>query len=112
MPTTDTAAVVTDPLQKHPLPSPNIHPCPLYAHCIGVANRCPIPCTFERVRLTRRVRPIALSASSVPNQPASSKGTHLASFVLGDLVGGVLAALLALAIGVPRLGNVDLFSPC
>jgi hypothetical protein len=32
----------------------------------------------------------------------------LASFVLGDLVLGVLAALLALAVGVARLGNVDL----
>lgn len=32
----------------------------------------------------------------------------LASLVLGDLVLGVLAALLALAIGVSGLGNVDL----
>lgn len=32
----------------------------------------------------------------------------LASLVLGDLVLGVLAALLALAVGVSRLGNVDL----
>lgn len=32
----------------------------------------------------------------------------LASFVLGDLVLGVLAALLALAVGVAGLGNVDL----
>jgi hypothetical protein len=35
-------------------------------------------------------------------------GTHLASLVLGDLVLGVLAALLALAVGLPSLGNVDL----
>lgn len=33
----------------------------------------------------------------------------LASLVLGDLVLGVPAALLALAIGVSGLGNVDLF---
>lgn len=33
----------------------------------------------------------------------------LASLVLGDLVLGVLAALLALAVGVSGLGNVDLF---
>lgn len=32
----------------------------------------------------------------------------LASLVLGDLVLGVLAALLALAVGVSGLGNVDL----
>lgn len=32
----------------------------------------------------------------------------LASLVLGDLVLGVLAALLALAVGVTGLGNVDL----
>jgi hypothetical protein len=32
----------------------------------------------------------------------------LASLVLGDLVLGVLAALLALAVGVAGLGNVDL----
>lgn len=38
----------------------------------------------------------------------SRRQTYLASLVLGDLVGGVLAALLALAVGVPRLGNVDL----
>lgn len=34
----------------------------------------------------------------------------LASLVLGDLVLGVLAALLALAVGVSGLGNVDLCS--
>lgn len=33
----------------------------------------------------------------------------LASLVLGDLVLGVLAAVLALAVGVAGLGNVDLF---
>jgi hypothetical protein len=33
----------------------------------------------------------------------------LASLVLGDLVLGVLAALLALAVGVTGLGNVDHF---
>lgn len=32
----------------------------------------------------------------------------LASLVLGDLVLGVLAALLSLAVGVSGLGNVDL----
>jgi hypothetical protein len=36
------------------------------------------------------------------------RSTHLASLVLGDLVHGVLAALLALAVGLPSLGNVDL----
>lgn len=37
----------------------------------------------------------------------------LASLVLGDLVLGVLAALLALAVGVSGLGNVDLIAvPC
>jgi hypothetical protein len=35
----------------------------------------------------------------------------LASLVLGDLVLGVLAALLALAVGVTGLGNVDLLQP-
>jgi hypothetical protein len=35
----------------------------------------------------------------------------LASLVLGDLVLGVLAALLALAVGVSGLGNVDLGEP-
>ena len=35
---------------------------------------------------------------------------YLASLVLRDLVGGVLAALLALAVSVPRLGDVDLWS--
>ena len=35
--------------------------------------------------------------------------THLASLVLGDLVLGVLPALLALAVGLTGLGNVDLF---
>lgn len=34
----------------------------------------------------------------------------LASLVLGDLVLGVLAALLALAVGVSGLGNVDLIA--
>lgn len=34
----------------------------------------------------------------------------LASFVLGDLVLGVLAALLALAVGVSGLGNIDLIA--
>lgn len=34
----------------------------------------------------------------------------LASLVLGDLVLGVLAALLALAVGVTGLGNVDLMT--
>lgn len=37
-----------------------------------------------------------------------SEQRGLASLVLGDLVLGVLAALLALAVGVSRLGNVDL----
>ena len=36
----------------------------------------------------------------------------LAGLVLGDLVLGVLAALLALAVGVSRLGNVDLKVGC
>lgn len=36
----------------------------------------------------------------------------LAGLVLGDLVLGVLAALLALAVGVTGLGNVDLVMPC
>jgi hypothetical protein len=35
----------------------------------------------------------------------------LSSLVLGDLVLGVLAALLALAVGVTGLGNVDLWDP-
>ena len=35
-------------------------------------------------------------------------GTYLAGLVLRHLVGGVLAALLALAVGVPGLGDVDL----
>jgi len=34
--------------------------------------------------------------------------THLAGLVLGDLVLGVLPALLALAVGLSGLGNVDL----
>lgn len=34
--------------------------------------------------------------------------THLAGLVLGDLVLGVLPALLALAVGLTGLGNVDL----
>jgi hypothetical protein len=34
--------------------------------------------------------------------------THLASLVLGDLVLGVLLAVLALAVGPARLRNVDL----
>lgn len=37
-----------------------------------------------------------------------SEQRGLASLVLGDLVLGVLAALLALAVGVSRLRNVDL----
>jgi hypothetical protein len=37
------------------------------------------------------------------------KQRGLASLVLGDLVLGVLAALLALAVGVTGLGNVDHF---
>jgi hypothetical protein len=36
--------------------------------------------------------------------------THLAGLVLGDLVLGVLPALLALAVGLAGLGNVDLSS--
>ena len=39
-----------------------------------------------------------------------SEQRGLASLVLGDLVLGVLAALLALAVGVTGLGNVDLVS--
>jgi hypothetical protein len=39
-----------------------------------------------------------------------SEQRGLASLVLGDLVLGVLAALLALAVGVTGLGNVDLIS--
>lgn len=35
-------------------------------------------------------------------------GAHLASLVLGDLVLGVLLALLALAVGPARLRDVDL----
>jgi hypothetical protein len=34
--------------------------------------------------------------------------THLASLVLGDLVLGVLLAVLALAVGPARLRDVDL----
>ena len=37
-------------------------------------------------------------------------GSHLASLVLGDLVLGVLVALLALAVGPAGFGNVDLFA--
>lgn len=40
-----------------------------------------------------------------------SEQRGLASLVLGDLVLGVLAALLALAVGVTGLGNVDLIIP-
>lgn len=40
-----------------------------------------------------------------------SEQRGLASLVLGDLVLGVLAALLALAVGVAGLGNVDLVIP-
>lgn len=36
--------------------------------------------------------------------------SHLASLVLGDLVQGVLVALLALAVGPAGFGNVDLFA--
>ncbi len=36
--------------------------------------------------------------------------SHLASLVLGDLVLGVLVALLALAVGPAGFGNVDLFA--
>lgn len=39
-----------------------------------------------------------------------SEQRGLTSLVLGDLVLGVLAALLALAVGVSRLGNVDLIA--
>lgn len=37
---------------------------------------------------------------------------YLASLVLGDSVLGVLLATLALAVGPPRLGNVDLKVSC
>jgi hypothetical protein len=39
----------------------------------------------------------------------SARATDLASLVLGDLVLGVLAAVLALAVGLTGLGNVDLY---
>lgn len=39
---------------------------------------------------------------------ATERITHLAGLVLGDLVLGVLPALLALAVGLAGLGNVDL----
>lgn len=37
-------------------------------------------------------------------------GAHLASLVLGDLVLGVLVALLALAVRLAGLGDVDLMA--
>ena len=49
--------------------------------------------------------------SSCSHASSFSRKTYLASLVLGDLVGGMPTAVLALAESVPRLGNVDLFPP-
>ena len=54
------------------------------------------------ILLERRM--LACSASLF----AEGSGIHLSSLVLGDLVLGVLVALLALAVRLAGLGNVDL----
>jgi hypothetical protein len=49
---------------------------------------------------------------SVASSVSGSVGIHLASLVLGDLVLGVLVALLGLAVRPAGFGNVDLEAKC
>lgn len=50
-----------------------------------------------------------MSCKSSPSLTLSKQGS-LAGLVLGDLVRGVLLALFTLAVGIPRLWDVDLES--